>query len=683
MILIWLGLAHAADVQGVVKTFGRGEPVENAIVQYIMQPATATPTLLGPADSEISQVTTDARGRFTITTPSDNGQNGLLIVRADGYAPWTGEWTGQRSIRVYVEPAPQPLEVVVESLRPSSHLSRHTVDQEQLQTTPGNYDDAVRLLQGMPGVAVQREFSPTAGDVAVRGSTPGQNRYLVDGVEVPYLYHFNQYASVLPSQQLQRLELYPSTFGVKYGDAVGGVIEAYTDNEPPTGVHGDAQLNFLTLGASVRAPISNNWWFSASGRRSYQDIAGEQSAQYTVWPVFQDYALRLQHHTATTTTSLYSWGAGDGYTRAAGELDLLDPLEAQQTAQFTYQEHFGVHGLSHQWSNGSSTGRLVNAVVQYNRAGDMNNGSFEDLQTLTATSRGDVVARAGQHGEVSAGWELRSGQTKLAANGTNIDGLLVGSESPSIARARAVDTTRTRHQFGAYTGAQIWLGSVIALPGFRLDADTLAATVQAQPRLTIRWEATEQTHLKASAGIYSQEPATAERIFDATLPTTHSQQLGLGIEQTIASRLEIQVDSYYNALEDALISPPVGPLQLAPRGRAFGLELVTRYRIRDAFFVWAWMTFSRSQWEQNDTWFSSPADQPIAGGLVTSWKVNKRWTLGLRYRAASGLPFTPVSDAIYSATNDSWIPIPGSLNSGRFPVYHRLDTRAATTWTFR
>ena len=60
----------------------------------------------------------------------------------------------------------------------------------------------------------------------MRGSQPGDNRYYLDGIEIPYLYHFNQYASVFPASQVGTLELFPSTFSARYGDAVGAIVEA-------------------------------------------------------------------------------------------------------------------------------------------------------------------------------------------------------------------------------------------------------------------------------------------------------------------------------------------------------------------------------------------------------------------------------------------------------------------------
>src|SRR5690606_18883409 len=97
----------------------------------------------------------------------------------------------------------------------------------------------------------------------------------LDGVEIPYLYHFNQYASVLPTSLIDELELFSSTFGAQYGDAVGAVVEARSRDEMPAAPHGHVAMNFFTVGGSLRAPVSEKWWVGLAARRSYQDLAGE------------------------------------------------------------------------------------------------------------------------------------------------------------------------------------------------------------------------------------------------------------------------------------------------------------------------------------------------------------------------------------------------------------------------
>ena len=122
-------------------------------------------------------------------------------------------------------PADDQHVVVVEARRDAPVVSEETLDRERVLLTPGTFEDAVRLVQSLPGVALTPEYGPQAGDLAIRGAAPWETRYLLDGVEIPYLYHFNGYSSVFPARLLEELTLLPSTFGAEHGDATGAIVQ--------------------------------------------------------------------------------------------------------------------------------------------------------------------------------------------------------------------------------------------------------------------------------------------------------------------------------------------------------------------------------------------------------------------------------------------------------------------------
>ena len=119
-------------------------------------------------------------------------------------------------------------EMVVEDQIPFEHPFSHSLDKEQVERTPGTHDDPIRLLQSLPGVAQTREYSPQSGAIILRGAQPSESKILLDGVEVPYLYHFQQYASVIHTRLLNSVDIYPSGYGVSYGNAAGGIISVNT-----------------------------------------------------------------------------------------------------------------------------------------------------------------------------------------------------------------------------------------------------------------------------------------------------------------------------------------------------------------------------------------------------------------------------------------------------------------------
>lgn len=587
--------------------------------------------------------------------------------------------------------APEPpaeeeaYEVVVESFKPTAHPSRHVVDAEIAEQTPGALDDAVRLVQALPGVTVQREYTRSQGDLSIRGSSPGDNRYYLDGIEVPYLYHFGQYASVFPTSQLASLELYPSTFGAAYGDAIGGVVEARSDDRRPDALHGGASLNFVMAGADARAPIGPRAWVSVSARRSFLDAIERDNAQYTLWPRFGDGSARVGIDGDGTKTALFAYGAGDAYDRAAGELDLLDPVEQSRTATFAYRRAFEVVGARRVWDGDAVDGDAVAALVHDRRRGALSSGGAEDLRTVYLGARADLNGRPSAGFGWATGLEARLERTSLAVSPGGEDALVVADEAPALARGVAVDDTLHRARLGPYAEARLTTGALRVFPGLRLAIDSAGAPLRAEPRLAARLRVAPQTEVEAAAGRYHQSP-DSEHLFpgsgDPGLATASAWQAEVGVEQTIARRLEVQGSVYGKSLRDVLVAPVGATPYTAPRGAAWGAELVTRYRLRERFFLWGWLSSSRSVVDDGGV-RPADGDQPLAGGAVASWDPGRRWTLGLRYRYGSGLPYTPMVGSVYAAADDAWDPIAGGENSARMPAYHKVDANVAHTVPFR
>jgi hypothetical protein len=57
--------------------------------------------------------------------------------------------------------------------------------------------------------------------------------------------------------------------------------------------------------------------------------------------------------------------------------------------------------------------------------------------------------------------------------------------------------------------------------------------------------------------------------------------------------------------------------------------------------------------------------------------------LGLRFRLASGNPYSPVIGASYDAVNDDYTPTFGRTNAKRMPLFHQLDLRIDKKWQWR
>ena len=90
------------------------------------------------------------------------------------------EWTAELS-EVAVRPSPFCKTV-------ESPLSMHIIGVREIEKTPGGGRDVSRIVRMMPGVS----FSPAGyrNDLIVRGGGPSENRFYMDGIEIPHINHF-------------------------------------------------------------------------------------------------------------------------------------------------------------------------------------------------------------------------------------------------------------------------------------------------------------------------------------------------------------------------------------------------------------------------------------------------------------------------------------------------------------
>ena len=68
-----------------------------------------------------------------------------------------------------------------------SPVSLRRIGIEQIEKNPGGNRDISKVIQVLPGVASTPAFR---NDLIVRGGGPSENRFYLDGVEIPNLNHF-------------------------------------------------------------------------------------------------------------------------------------------------------------------------------------------------------------------------------------------------------------------------------------------------------------------------------------------------------------------------------------------------------------------------------------------------------------------------------------------------------------
>src|SRR5690606_16725479 len=102
------------------------------------------------------------------------------------------------------------------------------ITREEITKLPGSRGDAVSSIKSLPGVANADAAGAGPGLLVIRGAAPEDSVYLLDGIQIPVVYHFFGLQSVLPSEFIDDIEYVPGGFGPEYGRATGGIIHIRT-----------------------------------------------------------------------------------------------------------------------------------------------------------------------------------------------------------------------------------------------------------------------------------------------------------------------------------------------------------------------------------------------------------------------------------------------------------------------
>ena len=138
---------------------------------------------------------TDENGYFKITDlPVNTYQVRASVI---GYNPQTKTDVviqTSRPTEVDFELVPQAIElesVTVKSdyfrQNPLEVNSIRNFSYEELRRSPGGFEDVIRALSVLPGVA---QADAGRNDLIVRGGAPSENLYLINSIEVPNINHF-------------------------------------------------------------------------------------------------------------------------------------------------------------------------------------------------------------------------------------------------------------------------------------------------------------------------------------------------------------------------------------------------------------------------------------------------------------------------------------------------------------
>jgi TonB family protein len=583
-----------------------------------------------------------------------------------------------------------------------------TIAAAQARKVVGTQGDPIKVLENLPGLA-RPSFG--SGQLVVWGSAPGDTRTYVDGVEVPALFHGSALRSTVNGDLVRDVSLTPGAYGADYGRALGGVVRVETRDLPESGVHGYSGIDALDGSAMVTTALNDRVRIGIAGRYGWLDgvlraVDAPNVDQFYAIPRYGDYQLKAQFALRPRESlDAVVLGSTDDLTQVIPD---ADPAHARSEKTHVAYQRLYLH---------------------YKR--ELDDGSLIDVTPFIGHDSNDLEASFGANPAVldqsMFRWGMRASHRSRPASFFGLTlGVDVDGANANISRAGSleippregditvfgqppgndfnVDTWSVNQvDVGPYVIADLDLGPLTLTPGLRVDGYLIEPSRQTptvgttpsvgltalqgevEPRIAGRLQVTPRLSLLAAAGVYSQPPNPADlsAVFGTpTLGPESADHASFGESLRITSTLSAEVVGFYKWMSDLAVRDPSPTPKIAEAllqegvGRSYGVQFLLRQKPWHGFFGWVAYTISRS--ERRDTpdanWRLFDYDQPHVFTAVGSKELG-RWTVGGRFRYATGLPRTPVNGAFYDAKDDVFQPIFGAQNSIRLPAFWQIDLR--------
>jgi hypothetical protein len=679
----------------------------------------------------------DIDGNYKI----ENIPQGTYTVRASftGYEPITLSEILVTSARVVtldfaMKEKGALTEVVIEASpfknRDESPLSVNTLNATELERYPGANRDVSRVIQALPGVAQIPSFR---NDIIIRGGSPGENRFYLDGIEVPNINHFATQGSsggpvgMLNINFIREVEFYSGAFPANRANGLSSVI-SFSQKRG----NSDALITNFALGSSDFAltfdgPLGNKTNFIFSYRVSYLQLLF-QALQLPFLPTYQDSQFKIDHDiNKKNRLTFIGLGALDQFSLNQSVNDGVTDPETLRRNNYI----LGNIPVNNQWnytigakwthfSKNSyqtlvvSRNMLKNTAIKYRENIELPENLILNYSSFEAENKFRF-----EHDYLKNGWKINAGVGYEYANYFNetLNQVVINGAPVSI-------DFLSRIGFGKFSlfgqvSRRFFNERLATSFGLRTDFSNFAKSLmnpleQISPMLSLSYDVTDKISISGNVGRYHQLPSytilgyrNAQNQLvnrENDIKYIRVDQFVIGANYKTDWKSKISVEGFYKAysrypfsLRDSISIANLGsdfgvignePVASISEGRAMGVEVLYQQRLYKGFYGIVAYTFVLSEFkDKTGSYIPSSWDNRNIVSLSVGKSFKKNWDVGVRWRFSGGSPFTPI-DIATSSLIPVWnvtgrgLPDYNQLNAQRLGSFHQMDIRVDKKFFF-
>lgn len=603
---------------------------------------------------------------------------------------------------------------------PESPVSLRVIGLQEIEKAPGANRDISKVVQNYPGVA----FSPIGyrNDLIVRGGGPSENRFYLDGVEIPNINHFStQGASggpvgLIDADLIRSVKFYSGAFPADKGNALSSVLDFSLRD-------GDMERNSLkaTLGASEvslssNGHIGNKTSYLVSVRQSYLQ-ALFKILGLPFLPAYTDASFKIKtRFDSHNELTLLGLGGIDRMKLNLG----IEGEDAEYMLSYLpeiNQETYTVGGVYRHYSQRHvqsivlSQSYLNNRNVKYR---DNDESSEENLTLRLGSIEQETKLRM----ENTSSWSVWKVKAGFDLNYSRYKSNEYRKVFANALREYDYHTDLSLWRWGMFASVDYAAPdkSFTASMGVRTDGNNYSDKMkelwrQLSPRLSVSYRLIEGLTLSGHVGLYYQLPSYTALGFKGEegeyvnrhLDYISVSQESLGLSWTPNENMELSVEGFYKlyghmpfSLSDQIPLSckendygTIGneALSSEAKGRSYGVELMFKWLLTQKLNLSSSLTIFKSEFKDGEqgSYVPSAWDNRFILNMSGTYNFPKHWSLGAKVSCIGGSPYTPY-DVEKSSLVEAWN-VQGRAyydysryNQERLPVFGQLDVRVDKTF---
>ena len=589
--------------------------------------------------------------------------------------------------------------------------SLKTLNSTEIERLPGAGRDVSKVIAALPGVASRATFR---NDIIIRGGSPGENKFYLDGIEVPNINHFATQGSsggpvgLLNVNFIREVDFYSGAFPSNRANGLSSVLSFKQKDGNP-----DALITNFALGSSDAAltldgPIGKKVDFILSARRSYLQFLFA-ALQLPILPAYNDFQYKVNVKiNKRNKVTFIGLGAIDVFklnqkvnesvtdtSRLEYNNYVLNNLPIQNQWNYTV-------GMNWQHSSKNSFQNIVlsrnmlnNSAYRYKNLIETPENLLLDYKSFEAENKFRF-----EHTYTKNGWRFNTGLAYEYARYFNstYNNITIQGQPVEIDYSSNVYMSKFA-LFSQLSKALLNEKMNVSL-GLRTDFSNYAKSMsnpldQLSPSLSVSYRLTEQWAINGNIARYHQLPSytilgyrnAAGELANKlnNVKYIRAEHFVLGTEYLTKTNSRFTLEGFYKnysrypfSVKDSLSLANVGSdfgvvgneeIKSISTGRTFGAEFLYQQKLYKGFYAVLAYTFVRSEFKDKDGKFVPTSwDSRHIVSLTGGKRFKNGWEIGFRWLFSGGSPYTPV-DVANSSLIQNW-----NINGFAFPDYNLLNT---------